>query len=269
MINRLGIRRPASRLTRNNYLNHRKFYEFAAQFAGGNRAADIGCGSGYGCAILDQAGASAVSGCDLSKRAIRFARARYLDAAVFSVQGNTELHGYAANEFDLTICSEVLEHIKEYGKDAKALRELFRITRAGGVVVVGTPNTEMYPDHGFSFDELDDLFSKQAEQYVIFENALVPAGERAELWGRRSKEGRTGVVVSQLIDFSETYLPDPGARRVKEGAAPGEWRLGPYRIDTTLLHNTHSWVVVALAGGESWRAPQDGAPRRQRWRRAT
>lgn len=38
--------------------------------------------------------------------------------------------------FDLTICYHVLEHIVE---DAKAIRELYRITKSDGVVIVQTP----------------------------------------------------------------------------------------------------------------------------------
>ena len=71
---------------RRNFLNHRKFYKFAAQFANGNRVVDVGCGSGYGCEILARAGA--VSGTDVSKNAIRYAMSKPKSSAR-SIAGRT------------------------------------------------------------------------------------------------------------------------------------------------------------------------------------
>lgn len=247
MINRLGRRIVPTRNEINNYLNHRKFYEFAAQFVEGRRVVDVGCGSGYGCEILAGAGAAGVHGCDVSERAVAYARDRFRGVADFRVQGITDLRGYAAGSFEVTVSSEVLEHIEEYGREDDAVRELKRVTAPGGVLVVGTPNVELTDDHGFTFDEIDALFRRHFRDYVVFENALVPFGARRELWAARQREGRTGVVVSERIDLDQTFLPGGEAAEVKTGLAPGTFRVGGVEVDTTLLHNTHSWVVIAVA----------------------
>jgi 2-polyprenyl-3-methyl-5-hydroxy-6-metoxy-1,4-benzoquinol methylase len=244
-INRLGRRRPASSNDVKNFLNHRKFYNFAAQFAGGAIVADIGCGSGYGCAQLKQAGARRVRGSDASKSAIRFARQHYGDVAEFSIQGITDMHLFSDRQFDLVVCSEVLEHIKEYGKEHQALTEIRRITRPDGLVVLGTPNSEMLGDHGFSFHEINTLIREHFSQYCIFENALVPIGSFKAEWDRRSAEGQTGVIVSQAIDLAETVLPDDGVVEIKAGIPAGVYQLGDLAIDISRLHNTHSWAIVA------------------------
>ena len=244
-INRLGRRRPATANDIKNYLNHGKFYNFTAQFADGAIAADIGCGSGYGVALLKQAGARRVSGSDASNSAIRFAREHYSDVGEFSVQGITDMHLFSDGQFDLAVCSEVLEHIKEYGKEDQALTEIRRITRPGGVVILGTPNREMLGDHGFSFLEINALMREHFSQYVIFENALVPFGTSKNDWARRLAEGQTGVIVSQVIDIAETVLPDDGVAEIKQGIPAGIFHLGDLAIDTTHLHNTHSWAIVA------------------------
>jgi SAM-dependent methyltransferase len=43
---------------------------------------------------------------------------------------------FPSDAFDLVICSHVLEHVKE---DRRAIAELFRITRPGGVAVIPVP----------------------------------------------------------------------------------------------------------------------------------
>src|SRR5208283_4030207 len=135
-----------------------------------------------------------VSGADASNRAVLYARKHYDDIAEFSVQLITDMASYHDRQFDLTVCSEVLEHIKEYGKEDLALEEINRITRPGGIVVIGTPNSELRGDHGFSFEEMNALMQKHFAQFCIFENALEPFGPRVEDWQRRLSQGRTEVI---------------------------------------------------------------------------
>lgn len=244
---RLGRRREATDLDRRNFANHAKFYRFAAQFVRGRTVADVGCGSGYGCAILRDAGAAAVHGADVSKAALSFAREHFGGAAEFSEQSITDLALYRDAQLDVAITSEVLEHVKEYGKEQVAVSELLRVTKPGGVIVLATPNTELLPGHGFSFDEMDELLRRNFATYALFENALAPPDPvRRQEWDRRVATRRTGVVVSQAIDLSETVLLGGRLPEVKIGAPPGVHQLGGLAIDTSLLHNTHSWIAVAI-----------------------
>ena len=64
-----GTRKDATEDSINNFLNHRKFYLFASQFVGEKRVADVGCGSGYGCQILKEKGASGFMASTHQKRA--------------------------------------------------------------------------------------------------------------------------------------------------------------------------------------------------------
>jgi 2-polyprenyl-3-methyl-5-hydroxy-6-metoxy-1,4-benzoquinol methylase len=243
---RLGIKRSDSERGLKNFLNHRKFYAFAAQFARGAAAVDIGCGSGYGCQLLKDAGATRVCGADASKAAVQFAKSHYGQIAEFTVQSITDLRMYDRGEFGLTICSEVLEHIKEYGLEAQAIRELKRITKTRGAIVIGTPNSELLGDHGFFFEEMNSLLRKHFDRYSIFENALVPFGDARALWELRVSQGRTGTIVSQAINLDETVLPKGATVELKKGLAPGVHMVGGVEVDTTLLHNTHSWAIVAI-----------------------
>jgi len=79
-------------------------------------------------------------------------------------------------------------------------------------------------------------------------NALVPFGPAKHLWEKRSAERRTGVVVTENINLAEMVLPDGSVPELKRGLAPGHLAFPPHDIDTRLLHNTHSWIVLALNG---------------------
>ena len=124
IFNRFGAKRQAQKNDLNNYLNHKKFYQFVAQFVKGKTVVDVGCGSGYGCEILSKAGAVNVTGCDLSTHAIRYAQQNFGQYARFEKLGITDLLLFSDSTFDVTIANEVIEHIKEYHQEEKAIKEL-------------------------------------------------------------------------------------------------------------------------------------------------
>jgi SAM-dependent methyltransferase len=245
--NRLGLRRRARPHDLKNLRNHMKFYEFTAQFAQGQRVLDVGCGSGYGCKILRDAGAADVHGADVSRHSLRFARKHYGRDASFTRQSITDLNGYPDDFGDLVISSEVLEHIKEYGLEGRALDELRRVTSPGGLLIVATPNSEMLGDHGFSWAEISSLFASRFEDYRIFENALIPFEVNARgAWEERLASGGTGIIISERIDLDETVIPEDATSELKRGQEPGDLELFGRTVDTGRLHNTHSWVVLAV-----------------------
>lgn len=213
--------------------------------------ADVGCGSGYGCQLLRANGAAKVYGSDISKQSIEFAKRRFSEYAEFSIQGITGLHQFKIHYFDVVVSSEVLEHIKEYGLEDKAMKELQRITKSSGLVIVGTPNSELLGKHGFSFDEIHELCKKNFRSSCIFENALVPFEQKEKQnWERRKSEGRHGVIVTECINFAETVLPAGCEPEVKQGIPAGSFTFDGVTINTELLHNTHSWVVIAINESE-------------------
>jgi len=245
-LDRSGRTHQPNKKNINNFLNHRKFYIFASQFVKDKSVADIGCGSGYGCEILKKSGAASVCGSDISKQAIKFAKSQYGDFAEFTIQAVTNIEKYPDNAFDISISNEVLEHIKEYSMEKKAIHELKRITRNEGLLIIGTPNSEMLGKHGFYFDELNNLFKENFSQFCIFESALVPFGKKKSLWGKRLSEGNVGVIISGIINLSETVLPDGVHPEIKKGLKAGRYMFSTYSVDTTLLHNTHSWIILAI-----------------------
>jgi len=91
---------------------------------------DAGCGSGR---TLDELRAYGVtSGLDASPAAVAVARARGHDVRL----GAIETAPYAAASFDLVTCLDVIEHTPD---DRRTLRELRRLCRPGGKLLVTVP----------------------------------------------------------------------------------------------------------------------------------
>lgn len=62
----------------------------------------------------------------------------------------TDMHSLADSSFDVVICSHILEHITD---DARAMRELYRITKAGGRTLVMVP---IYGKHSSENPQITD-----------------------------------------------------------------------------------------------------------------
>ncbi len=111
----------------------------------GATALDLGCGQGRHVHALYYGAKMHVVGLDLSfddlvKTRQGFEQAPDLDAPgerAFSLTIGTALKlPFADNAFDLIVCSEVLEHIPDYGQ---VLAEITRILKPGGQLAVSVP----------------------------------------------------------------------------------------------------------------------------------
>ncbi|MHC4661416.1 MAG: class I SAM-dependent methyltransferase [Planctomycetota bacterium] len=95
------------------------------------RIADIGCGSGANMAAFAELGK--IVGLDSDMEMVAAAQAN-IDTKVF--KATAEATGLPDTAFDLVLCLDVLEHIKD---DATALAECRRITVPGGNAIITVP----------------------------------------------------------------------------------------------------------------------------------
>lgn len=141
---------------------HYSRYLFAARLARFRRVLDLGCGSGYGSALLAQT-ARQVYALDASYDALSLARESSAGRSnVAPVQGSAAALPFAANALDLVVAFEVIEHLGDW---AELVREARRVLAPGGQFIVSTPNRDFYnaergasgPNpfhaHEFSYDE--------------------------------------------------------------------------------------------------------------------
>ncbi|MCB2171309.1 class I SAM-dependent methyltransferase [archaeon] len=95
---------------------------------------DVGCGTGMLAGLLSEAGYKVV-GIDLSDVAVQKCRARGIEAYQ---QDLAEKLQFSDNTFDCILMSEVIEHLVD---PIQVLKELRRVLKINGVMVITTPNS--------------------------------------------------------------------------------------------------------------------------------
>jgi len=118
----------------------------AAKAARGARAIlDVGCGQGELLSELSRALPSAsVSGADLSEQSIADSRKKNPDYDLFVMDltdaGFEQKHAERLGNYDLVVCSEVIEHIED---DGLAVRRLRSLLAPGGHLIITVPGGRM------------------------------------------------------------------------------------------------------------------------------
>jgi SAM-dependent methyltransferase len=101
---------------------------------------DAGCGSGRNMVELARLGN--VTGLELADASVERARQRRVGEVV---QGSLDAIPFEDHEFDLAVCFDVIEHLDD---DVGALRELRRVVRPGGTLLVTVPTYQwLWSEH--------------------------------------------------------------------------------------------------------------------------
>jgi ubiquinone/menaquinone biosynthesis C-methylase UbiE len=119
------------------------------------RVLDAGCGTGSAMAwVRTAAGASSVTGIDVSAYALSFCRDR--GERSLSQSSVMELP-FRDRCFDLVLCNDVLQHLPTDGGDVAALKEIHRVLRPGGLALLRTNSRLGLPGGG---DQMDPDFQR-------------------------------------------------------------------------------------------------------------
>ncbi|HET7369211.1 MAG TPA: class I SAM-dependent methyltransferase, partial [Gammaproteobacteria bacterium] len=158
---------------------HLHRYAWCARIVEGKDVLDIACGEGYGSAMLAKR-AKSVRGVDISDATIRHARKVY-----GRVRGLTFAKGDAAeiplpdNSVDVVVSFETIEH---HDRHREMVREIRRVLRPRGLLVISSPNRPIYSEQAghhnefhvkeLDFGEFDAVLKEQFDTINYFGQRL-------------------------------------------------------------------------------------------------
>ncbi|HPG40618.1 MAG TPA: class I SAM-dependent methyltransferase [bacterium] len=148
------------------YLCYIALYKFAATFCEAKTVLDAACGLGFGSYLLAHKAAQ-VTGVEIVAQVIDYARSNYKKDNMQFIHADATSLDFADHSFDLVVSLETFEHIPR-DKAGKFLNELQRVLKPGGILVLSTPNHDVYskisqtPDHvnELNVDELESLLTQ-------------------------------------------------------------------------------------------------------------
>lgn len=175
-------------------MEHYQRYYSVLPLVKGKTVLDAACGEGYGTALLGEA-AACVTGIDISKDAVARAERRYSQSdKVRFVKASVAQLPIEDNSIDVVVSFETIEHVSEDIQN-KFLDEISRVLKKdGGVLIMSTPNKEIYSDRAgyhnefhvkeFYRDEFTEFlqrkFSRVALYDQFFENVCIVSGDQRE-----------------------------------------------------------------------------------------
>lgn len=98
---------------------------------------DCGCGDGLFLVALSESSDCNLHGFELDEKEIRLAQQHLTGKQIKLVLGDLLQIPYRDSSFNKIYCTEVLEHVVD---DRKALKELKRVLKEGGLLIVTVPN---------------------------------------------------------------------------------------------------------------------------------
>jgi SAM-dependent methyltransferase len=243
---------------------HLARYRWASALAPRRRVLDAGCGVGYGSLLLSAAGASSVTGVDISQDAIDRSSASGAGSAMF-VLGDIGALPFEDDSFELAVCFETIEHVAD---QERALEELRRVLTPDGLLAISSPNRDVYqegnPHHTREYTP-EELFTglggrfanvrlerQQAWLASLVCNDVLLATEDAErvldVEVRKVAATPPGRETFTLALAGDVELPALGALTVLTSADEMEtWRERARSAEQHLEHSHHVGLEAASA----------------------
>ncbi len=147
-----------------------KLYAFAAEFLrskGAKMVLDMACGEGVGSFILSKK-ISSVRGVDISRDLINSAKSKFSVSNVEFSTGDARKTEFGDSSFDGVVSCHTLEHFNSPDQ-ILFLRELKRITKPGGSIIIATPDKDVWRLQGIAGmqeDHIKELTRSEAEDLL-------------------------------------------------------------------------------------------------------
>lgn len=164
---------------------------------------DCGCGEGLYLSIINNLSNCRLYGFDFDEEALKKAKVIIRPDSVRLCRGNIYQLPYEDSSFDKIILSEVLEHLPD---DLKALREVKRVLKRGGIILITVPNHN-YP---FFWDPINKILE-------VFCRRHIGSGFWAGLWNQhlrlyypsqiRDLAEKAGLVIEKMEALTHYCFP--------------------------------------------------------------
>jgi ubiquinone/menaquinone biosynthesis C-methylase UbiE len=149
-------------------IEHLHRYLLARDCCRGKTVLDIACGEGYGAALLAQV-AECVIGVDFDAATITHAQKEYSRTNLGYIVGDARKIPLSTDSVDVVTSFETLEHFAE---QEEFLEEVRRVLRPDGLLLISTPDCELYSPAGANPYHLRELtreeFTSILSRYFSF-----------------------------------------------------------------------------------------------------
>ena len=146
---------------------HLSRYALARGSVRGKRVLDAACGEGYGASLLKKWGAQSVEAIDIDKQAIEKATNLFAQKDIHFQCHTCEELPFEDASFDMVCSFETIEHLAH---PEAFLREIRRVLKTGGIVIMSCPNDPYYKQFGAP----DNPFHKKQYTYFDFKEMVEP-----------------------------------------------------------------------------------------------
>lgn len=155
------------------YERHKFTYFFATQYVENKQVLDVGCGTGYGCKILAEK-AYFVYGIDYNFDALKYCREFFSAPNICYSQMDSNCLSFGKSSFDVEVTFQVIEHMSDVNA---FLRELKRVVKPGGYIIISTPNrpkplrsksVNPFHENEMDFEDFQDLMETHFTIFQVF-----------------------------------------------------------------------------------------------------
>ena len=189
-------------------LEHLHRYMLACEIAAGKDVLDIASGEGYGSAILAEK-ARTVIGVDISEESVRHASTRYERANLDFKVGGCDKIPLPDASIDLVVSFETIEH---HDKHAEMMREIRRVLRPAGILIISSPDKYNYSiEPGFHNEfHVRELYERE------FKQLLSEYFSNCRYYGQRIIYG-SGIFPEHAAATTTAYYRDAGSVQSARG----------------------------------------------------
>lgn len=169
-------------------IEHMQRYRSVSTLVAGKKVIDIACGEGYGTAILAER-ASEIVGMDIDEGAVHRASEKYQKENLKYQIGNITSIPAEDHSVDVVVSFETIEHVSQK-LQAQFLNECGRVLKEDGILIMSTPNKEVYSDrynyfneyhiHEFYHDEFVHFLKQKFKNVKMYNQAFQVASILSE-----------------------------------------------------------------------------------------